>query len=941
MHSLSKILVFTGLVLMIHSKSEAQVFGGNPPSIKWKQINTPLSRVIIPQNLDSTGERITNIIQFISGPTQKTIGNKSRKINLLIQNQTTISNAYVGLGPFRGEFLITPLQNSFELGSLPWPDQLAIHEFRHVEQYNNFNVGLSKVMHDIFGEEGQAFANNATIPNWFFEGDAVYNETNVSRQGRGRLPFFYDGYRALWKEGKKYSWMKLRSGSLKDFVPNHYPLGYLLVAYGREKYGDLFWKNVTEDAASFKGLFYPFQRAIKKYSGKDYETFKKDALDFFKKQFGLENIEPQKNSSSQTYIDETYPAYSGNDSIIFAKSGFKQIPEFVLRTGTKEKKIKISDYTIDPQFSYRNGKIVYASYRPDLRWGYSDYSDLRIIDVATGKQETLTNRTKYFSPDISEDGNRVIAVDESPDTKCSLHLLDAFTGKIVKVIPNPDHLFYTYPKFYSNTQVVSAVRNTSGQMSLAVINTANGAADYLIAFTYKVIGFPFLQRDTLYFSSSEQNNDELFAFTFSDKKLWHIRISTKKGTGRYQPSVNNDHIVYSTFTAEGYKLEEVYKKSVFFEEIKPESKDSDLSFFGISTLKKTNADLLSQVPNDTFSITKYPKGFKLFNFHSIEPAASDPDYSLNLVGQNILNTFQSQIGFTYDRAEQYKRIGISGTYSAFFPYLSAGFNYTFDRRTFYRGNQVGFNEMEPFLGFNIPLNFSKGRSFTFLNFGSQYVFNQSNFQGKYKDTLGNISFGYSSNFVSFSHQNQKAVQQIFPQFAQTLNVAYRAPVSKYKGYQFVANANIYLPGLFYTHSFLINGAYLQQDTLGEINFTSGFPFSRGYAAINLYKMYKWGLNYQLPLCYPDAGFGNILYLLRARANFFYDYTRVNDFYSNGSPFSANFRSAGAEIYFDTKWWNEASVSIGIRYSYLFDRDLFGGTGSSRWEIILPVNIFNQ
>ena len=59
---------------------------------------------------------------------------------------------------------------------------------------------------------------------------------------------------------------------------------------------------------------------------------------------------------------------------------------------------------------------------------------------------------------------------------------------------------------------------------------------------------------------------------------------------------------------------------------------------------------------------------------------------------------------------------------AYFPFLSAGINYTFDRRALYHDNEVNFNELEPFAGFNIPLNFSKGRSFTFLNFGSQYVY---------------------------------------------------------------------------------------------------------------------------------------------------------------------------------------------------------------------------
>ena len=50
---------------------------------------------------------------------------------------------------------------------------------------------------------------------------------------------------------------------------------------------------------------------------------------------------------------------------------------------------------------------------------------------------------------------------------------------------------------------------------------------------------------------------------------------------------------------------------------------------------------------------------------------------------------------------------------------------------------------------------------------------------------------------------------------------------------------------------------------------------------------------------------------------------------------------GTEINLDTKWWNQVNVSFGVRYSYLLDPDLFGGSGRNRWEIILPVNIFDN
>jgi len=932
--SLLLIFVFLG------TKSFSQIFGGEPASTKWKQINTKDLRVIFPTGLDSIAARVSNIISFTKGPTAQTIGGKSKKINIVLHSHTTVSNAYVALGPFRSEFYLTPDQNSFEIGSLPWPDQLTIHEYRHVEQYNNFNVGLSKVMRILFGQEGQALANSAAVPNWFFEGDAVFNETNLSKQGRGSLPFFYDGYRSLWEAGKNYSWMKLRNGSLKDFVPNHYPLGYMLVSYGREKYGDDFWKNVTQDAAAYKSLFYPFQHAVKKYTGVDYVTFRNDALDFFKNEFELSG--PQPSTHLGAFRNEEFPSFTEDGSLIFVKNSYKEIPAFVIqKPNGDEQKIRTQDYTVYPYFSYRNGKIVYSSYRPDIRWGFRNYSDLQIMDADNGDQYTLTKKGKYFSPDISYDDQKIVVVHEPSPGKDNLQFLDSHSGKLLYELDNPDRLFYTYPKFIGKDKIVSAVRNTEGKMSLQVINLASLKTKYLLPFTFNVIGFPCFFHDTLYFSYAYKKNDEIFAYTFQNEKLWRVETGIEQGFGKYYVSVNDSNIVWSSFTAEGYRMQQFKKRSLHFEEIPLSGLMKITSSFGITATSNANANLLYSVPNDTFAIKKYSKSFQLFNFHSIEPAVNDPVYTLSLISENILNTLQSSYSFSYDRAEKYKELSVDLTYAGWFPYLSGGVNYFFDRSALYHETLIHFNQFQPYLGFNIPLNFSKGRSFTNLNFGSQAVYSEAFFRGKYNDTLGNQAYAYSSNFISFSHQIQQAQQQIFPRFAQTLSLSYKAPLTKYNGFQYMANGNFYFPGIFKTHSAVLNLAYLQKDSLNQINFSSGFPFSRGYQSVNFYKMYKWGINYHLPLALPDWGFANIFYLLRVRANLFYDDTEGHDFDQHKNPYSNSFRSTGTEIMFDTKWWNEVSVSLGIRYSRLLDEDLYGGTGHNRWEIILPVNLLDQ
>ncbi|HZY39578.1 MAG TPA: hypothetical protein VFE53_23140, partial [Mucilaginibacter sp.] len=342
-HKLTILLLLTATATI----TSAQEFGGNPPSLKWHQIDMPAAKVIFPVGLDSAGRLVANIISQMNNSIKPTIGVKQKQVSIVMQNQTTIANGYVGLAPFRSEFYLTPEQNSFELGSLSWPEQLAIHEFRHVQQYNNFNVGLSHTMKILFGEGGQALFNDIAIPNWFFEGDAVFNETHVSEQGRGRLPFFLNGMRVLWADGRNYSFMKLRDGSYLDYTPDWYPLGYMLVSYGRDRYGDDFWRKVTHDAAAYRGVFFPLDKAIKRYSGKDFDLFRDSTFYHFKTVFGVTKPTYEAPGTKHFEADREYPAFVDDNTLIYMKSTYDHVPVFVVKTGDKEHKIAVRDISLD------------------------------------------------------------------------------------------------------------------------------------------------------------------------------------------------------------------------------------------------------------------------------------------------------------------------------------------------------------------------------------------------------------------------------------------------------------------------------------------------------------------------------------------------------------------------------------------------------------------
>ena len=42
----------------------------------------------------------------------------------------------------------------------------------------------------LFGEGLSSMLTRSSAPNWYWEGDAVYAETEKSNYGRGRIPYF-------------------------------------------------------------------------------------------------------------------------------------------------------------------------------------------------------------------------------------------------------------------------------------------------------------------------------------------------------------------------------------------------------------------------------------------------------------------------------------------------------------------------------------------------------------------------------------------------------------------------------------------------------------------------------------------------------------------------------------------------------------------------------
>jgi hypothetical protein len=446
------------------------------------------------------------------------------------------------------------------------------------------------------------------------------------------------------------------------------------------------------------------------------------------------------------------------------------------------------------------------------------------------------------------------------------------------------------------------------------------------------LGYPSVYHHTVYFTAAYEANDEVYALTLNDKKIFKL---TSGQTGNYYAHAYGDSLLWSEFTANGLQLETKKLSAIHWAEMNPLSLQEQTLLYPVAGTAKN----ILQTPFRNFPVSKYKKATGLFNIHSWQPYYADPEFTFSVYSDNILNTFSNRFYYRYNQNENSNATGFTSAYAGLFPVLTAGAEYTADRHIRVRTRQsvinALFREYEVRGGYYIPLNFSGGKMYKQLSFGSNYVFNHTLPVQETKKYFNPFSSTYLHHYLNWAQQLPRAIQHIYPMFGYNASAGYRHRLDE-KGYQFIGNARLYLPS-FAHHSIVLSGSFQQTDT-SNVLFDNLFSNSRGYGTFDSSKMWRMSANYHFPIAYPDRGFGGIVYFLRIRSNLFYDYTRV---YNAGKTKSLNLRSTGTELFFDTKWWNQLPVTFGIRYSYLIDAALAGAKNRHAWEIVVPVSLIPQ
>ncbi len=926
-------LVLAGIFL-IAGNAFGQRIGLLPPKVKWYQISNDSVRVIYPVGEEETAKRVASLTLKLAAVDPITTHGRYKPISILLQPQTNVSNGYVGLAPYVSEFYLQANENPFELGSLPWHDLLSIHEFRHVLQVNAANRSFSHFIKSILGELAFSGLYSLSLPNWYREGDAVYAETKWTLQGRGRLSGFTLPFHEKLLQGVTWNYYKLRNGSYREFTPDHYSLGYLLVQFGNHVFGEATWDTILLKAATFKHLISPFSGTMVDMYGKKNKLFYVDAMEWYAAHWGLEMdkdivyplIPMSEKDMDNDYFDMEYPNVTEDGTIYTSISTFDHTRTIykIGPDGTRKRVVSMG-LQQDSYFDHENHRIVWTELRFDPRWIRRDKNVIVVYDEETGNKMSIEPRKGFFTPALDRKGERIAVLHVDVEGNNNIEILDARTGSLLATLPNNDNLYLAYPIWSEDeVSIIATARDDKGQMALVEEDIATGTIKNITSYSYNILGRPFLHDQWIFVTTNLDEFDQVYAVDRHEGVFYRV---SRGSTGHYDPAWDptHDEIVCSEYHLNGKKLIRLPGLP---------SKDWKLTGLndGIKKVPGAAGDLLAPTGEEkSYASQKYSNWSGAINFHSLTVKLNDPYIGIEIRSVNIMDNIAIAGGYEYNANSQANGPYANVRFGMWYPVLTFGASVVQRKETSTDGENFRIKNGQINAGISLPLYYTHGIFQQAVILSSTFNTGNSKEIPTIEDNVDyNYKFNYVTNRVVFVNSRNRAYRQALPSWAQRLDFNYTHELSGVHVSQFYLSGQFAFPGITPVHYLVSQAEFFMQDiSPGALLLSSSYSGARGFPTTDGERQYHFGFTYGFPIWYPDVGFGNIFFVRRVRVQPFFDIAHTD---AVEAP-SEWMRSAGLEFVVDVKF---PPISFGLR----FVRLLSGYTGNSNvFEFFIPVITF--
>lgn len=958
-----RLLKLLALVLLFgKSTVVAQYYstGEDPASIRWKEIRTRDFQLIFPAEYEKKAVQLAYVLEKVYDFGYRTLNYPPKKISVILHTHTVTSNGLVAWSPKRVEFYTTPNQKIYPQD---WLGQLAIHEFRHVVQMDKIQSELPAIFRVLLGEQAAAAAVGAYLPFWFIEGDAVMTETALTHTGRGRLPSFLMESKAQVVEKGLFTYDKASLGSYKDFVPNRYTFGYWFAGAIREQYGAKIWSDALTEIARKPLSVNPVNRVLKQKTGFPKEELYNRIFQDYTREWKSEiaSLEPPKHMTvspmADSYSNYKYITALTDSSFIALRESREDIDRIVKVVSGKETVIFTPGFVLEESLSVTGNLIIWAEQRSDIRWAHASRSVIVIYDIKNRKKKEFHPENNLLSPVIAPDMKTFAAVEADAMNNYRIAVFDLQTGERTTGFTTPDNQYFLTPAWDSASTTIYFVALSSKGKYLGSLHTKTGEFSMLTQPDYHDIRNPEFCDGKLYYTSAQTGTDNIFCLDLSTGQITQI---TSVPFGADYPSIASSRLFFSNYSSNGYA---VAAQNLQDGSGTPSGELPAVTYKLAESLagqEDTILDFSASVYPD-YQVKPYRKLAHLFNFHSWAPLYINVnDYEIrpgiSILSQNKLGTANTLLGYEYDPAENTGKYKVEFEYSGLFPVFRTELSYGKRKSEYWlirntadgAGNtlrtdtisqEYSWKELTWELNMRVPLYFSRGKYSRILQPEVEY-----NYEKIMQETTtpAHIYEGYYHSLsyrLLIQNRIRKAELDVLPDWGQTLDLFYRhspgggTSINNLKA----AESYLYFPGLARNHGIRVYTGYQIKGTGERFTFSDMVRFPRGFSRVQNKELFTTGLDYMMPLCYPDWSLGRLFFLKRLHTSLFYDFSRLESvlYNQNGTRMGIvtdKLKALGMELTGDGHLLRlTAPVSAGLRGIYRPDfRDF-------RFEFLLSVS----
>ncbi|HYG03994.1 MAG TPA: hypothetical protein VD927_16225 [Chryseosolibacter sp.] len=941
---------FVFLFAVTATFGQSEILEGNPSSLRWRQIKTDNFRIIFPDGFDEQAQRMANTLEHIRDAETVTLRAKPKRLSVILQSQSSTSNGFVSYLPRRSEFFAMPPQNNNFLGTNDWLDLLAVHEYRHAVQFQQSLRGFNKLIYYVLGPTTAVGMAQASVPGWFWEGDAVVTETALTPSGRGKIPYFSMLMRTNLMEGRVFNYHKQYLQSYKHQIPDHYVLGYHMVSFLRKKTNDpQIWDKISSRTWSVPFIPFAFSNAIHHYTDRYVTGLYRDmAADFQKdeaqrlSQISLTPFDDLTPKRKKGYTNYQYAQALPDDNVLVVKSGLSYMSQFVIVQNGEEVKSFIPGFRNDAgMVSASDSVVVWTEYGYDPRWPARNYSLIKTYNFVTGDRAVVGGKhSRFGAASISHNSKYIIAVETDTDYRTRLKVFSFPESKIVREFRDSVGVFYSMPSWAGNDRDVVVMKTTDRGRSLIVLDVSTGVETEVLFVGHVNIGAPVMTDKYILFNAPATGVDNIYALRLDDKKIYQV---TSSKYGAYNADVSRDgkKIFYSDQGKDGLNLVSIPFDTSSW--IPVESLNNNVASYA-HLIEQEGGNALADVPSREYPISRFSKLRGIANPYNWGVFIENDLSALNIgvSSQDLLSTTRVEVGYQYNIAESSPGFRAAVSYQGFYPIIDASIEQR-DRRATesYSDEQnvtFSWDELNVEAGWRLPFNLTSSRYSTSLAIGNMVglthvsAFTNSVDGGGrivddnfYRDYVDNGNLLYNHFTFSAGRFMRRAPRDIYSRWGQRISVQYYQTLNfvdnsknKFDGRNISVIGSLYFPGIGLHHSVWGYGAYQHTHLSAYADnyiFPNQVPVPRGIGVIRLMNFYSASANYSLPIWYPDIAIGPILNIQRLKATLFYDYaigsTRIPGF----QDVEREYASAGIEGRVDVNLFRTPpQFEFGVRFS---------------------------